>query len=358
MNLSKKQVFIASIILVFLFSSHLYAKDAHFKNLRLGITYSPIQSRYLGQDQKQAYLDVLNMGFDIIRLGAYWKDIEKEKDEYDFSNLDWQISQAKKKRIPVILTVGMKAPRWPEYFIPEWVLKEVTLPAGSDVSKSDYLKRRTLIFIRKVLEHYNNERAICYWQVENEPLNHMGEKSWYIGNDFLKEEISLVRKMDKRNRPIIVNLATYPNKFLRYLNRLLSPNNPIQEAIELCDILGLNVYPVVGHSCLGFDFRFRTHARERKEYLKGIINHAKAKGKTVWVTELQAEPWEPGKLVHVEKDSPTTSSPQSYKLYVDELESLGIETILLWGAEYWYFRRTCHLDNLWWETALKLLNKK
>jgi hypothetical protein len=328
----------------------LFAEPVH-----IGTTYSPLQSEYFGLDWKKTYLAVLEEGFDIIRLGAYWNEIEKEEDIYDFSALDWQIREARKKGVPVILTVGMKAPRWPEYFIPDWILKKARLPFGADISKNEFLRKRTLKFIRRVVNHYKDESIIHYWQVENEPLNRIGEKYWFIGAGFLKQEVELVRSLDEKKRPILLTAATYPNRFLRSIARLSVLHDPIKESLEICDVLGLNVYPIVGHRFWRMDFYFRTTREERDKYFSKILFLIKSKKKEAWIVELQAEPWEPGQLVHKGKERPPTGLPKQTQESFQEFRSLGVSTILLWGAEYWHYRETRHKDTEWREMIRSLI---
>jgi len=321
---------------------------------RIGTSYSPIQSVYLGLDWKKTYLDVLDAGFDIIRLGSYWNEIERVEGVYDFSALDWQIKEASLRGIPVVLTVGMKAPRWPEFFLPEWLLKQVKLPARKDVSKNKTVRIQTLRFIEKVVTRYLDESIISVWQVENEALNRIGEKSWYIGTEFLTEEVKLVRKLDGGKRPILVTAATYPNKFLRVLAKIFSCANPVEQCINIGDIIGINVYPTIGYKFFGRKFYFKTHKKERIKYFSSVTDYIEENGKEVWVTELQAEPWEPGHLVYKEKKVPLTADPKETEQFFRELEEIGIKTIFLWGVEYWRFREWAHDDKEWEELFLKL----
>ncbi|MBL7157866.1 MAG: beta-galactosidase [Candidatus Omnitrophica bacterium] len=314
---------------------------------RIGTTYSRVQSEYHDQDWKKVYISILDMGISIIRLGAYWNRIEEKEGRYNFESLDWQIKEAKKRNIPVILTVGMKAPRWPEYFIPDRILEKIQLKFGQDVSKNDYLRKETLEFVKKVVSRYKNEHIICCWQVENEPLDKAGASKWWIGPAFLKEEVDLVRALDANKRPVMINIATYPNKILRFLNEITRPADAAGEAMKLADILGLNIYPVVGHEMRGLKFYFRTSPEERIEYFSTIIQNAKEQGKDAWVTELQAEPWEPGQVVHKGEEDPLTVNPSLVAEYLDEVLSLGIDTVLLWGAEYWFFRKARYGDTRW-----------
>ncbi|MGD2279036.1 MAG: beta-galactosidase [Candidatus Omnitrophota bacterium] len=328
------------------------------EDLRIGTTFSPVQSKYLDMDWKETYLSILDSGFDLIRLGAYWKEIEKEEDVYDFSDLDWQVREARKKGIPVILTVGMKAPRWPEYFIPEWVAEKISLRFGADVSENGYLRERTLKFIRKVVNHYNEEPIIRCWQVENEPLNRMGEKYWIIGKDFLEEEVRLARKLDAAKRPVLLTAATYPNKFLRFARRFTVKDDPIVGCLELCDIMGLNVYPVVGQKFWALEFYVRTGRKEREAYFSRLLKMVKDKNKEAWIVEFQAEPWEPGELVYKEKEPPPTGRPDLFRQNIEEFKKLGFDTILLWGAEYWLYREKRHGITTWSDVVNDLLRTK
>ena len=80
--------------------------------------------------------------------------------------------------------------------------------------------------------------------------------------------------------------------------------------------------------------------------------------KKVWVTELQAEPWEPGELVHKEVTEPVSTWPNMMSVSLHEMRSLGIDTLLLWGAEYWIYRKNRYKDKGWWVTATNLLTPK
>lgn len=320
-----------------------------------GVTFSQVQCEYLGMDWKDVYLKTLEIDPGIIRLGAYWSRIEKEQGKYDFSELDWQIQKAKARNIKIVLTVGMKAPRWPEFFIPSWVKSNVKF--GKDVTDREEIKGHTLKFIEETVSRYSDEPAIEYWQVENEPLNRAGPKEWWIGKDFLKEEIALVKKVDHGKRPVIVNVATYPNKFLRFLSRIAYSRDPLQEAIQAADIVGINVYPAVGHTIGELKMCFWSTSKERKSYFTKIINNVRGNGKEIWITELQAEPWEPGQLVHQGEKS-RTCWPQGFALSFFELRSYGIDKIFLWGAEYWFFRIERYNDHAWLDAALDLIGKQ
>ena len=326
--------------------------------VQIGTTYSHKQCTYFGLDWKKVYLATLDLKFDLIRLGAYWDEVEPSEGQEEFEQLDWQIQQARARAIPVMLTVGMKAPRWPEYFIPPWVLKQVRVRKGAEVSAHARVRTHTLRFVERVVTRYRHDPIIQWWQVENEPFDRAGPAHWRIGREFVEQEVALVRALDDRRRPVVLNAATHPHGFLRFLARFFSREDPVTEALRLGDLLGLNVYLVIGHQWRWKTSYYRTQPAQRLRYLSRVRERAARAGKPVWVTELQAEPWEPGHLVYRERAEPLTSSPAMLPVYVKELRSLEIPTILLWGVEYWYFRKVHYDDPAWWETVSDLLRRR
>ncbi|MCF7907465.1 MAG: beta-galactosidase [Candidatus Omnitrophica bacterium] len=338
----KRAVKFALFIFLLIIPQKTYAEE-----VKVGVTFSQVQCEYLDLNWRKIYKKTMALDLDVIRLGAYWSRIEKSRDKFDFSELDWQIQQAKENNIPVLLTVGMKAPRWPEYFIPAWLMKDLSFRFGSAVSDRKIIKERSLLFIRRVVERYKKEAIIVAWQVENEPLNRAGPKDWRIRNDFLQEEIDLVEKLDTRSRPIVINAMTYLNRILRFFNRLIYTKNPVYQIIDIADIPAFNIYSTIGHKLIGQKICFLTVPQKRLKYLKRFVDYAKAQDKTVWVTELQAEPWEPGELVHIRKEAAITCRAEDFPVSFGELEYLGVDTVFFWGVEYWFYRMQYYKDKSW-----------
>src|SRR5687767_14817772 len=91
------------------------------RSIALGFTFSQRQTEYLTLQWDDVFDAALDLSPTIIRLGAYWDEIEPYEGVYDWSTLDAQLDRADERDLDVILTVGMKAPRWPEYFLPSWL---------------------------------------------------------------------------------------------------------------------------------------------------------------------------------------------------------------------------------------------
>ena len=334
------------------------AGEAAAGPVRIGTTFSDRQCRYLQIDPHKTLQETLKAKFDFIRLAAYWDDLEPQEGVYDFTSLDWQIIEAASSGTPIVLTVGMKAPRWPEFFIPSWALSRLRLRKGRDVSQEAYLRERTLRFMEAVVERYKHESMIRYWQVENEPMDRVDPEFWWIGADFVEQEVALVRRLDPQHRPILLTTVTYPNALLRNFMHLFVKHDSINESLRLGDLLGVNVYPVVGHRWFLKTSYYWTTPEERRVYLTSILKQPRRGDKPVWVTELQAEPWEPKQLVYTASPTPPTGDPALLANTIEELRALGIDTVSLWGAEYWQFRRVRYHDDAWWNEVCRLLRQE
>src|SRR5689334_20584044 len=87
----------------------------------LGATFSHRHLKYLNLDIDTSLMKFKKIGLKWMRVCCYWSDIEEEESKFDFSEIDKIIRFCEKNNIKVIMTIGMKAPRWPEYYLPNWV---------------------------------------------------------------------------------------------------------------------------------------------------------------------------------------------------------------------------------------------
>ena len=273
-----------------------------------GITYTPRQAKWLDLDTEKTFAELLEWGFDVIRLGCYWNEIEKEKGVYDFTEIEKLLKQCEEKAQNVVLTVGMKAARWPEYYFPEWM----------EAPRPDTVEKEVLAFVDMCIKKLKKYACITHWQVENEPLDPSGPNHWQISDGLLEKEVTLVRSLD--NRPIIINVW----------GNLLTKRDCFKKAENLADIVGINLYYKTP-----FWRRLYIGPRDSQFVLKREIKKC---SKPVWITELQAEPWErSGK--DFRSDSPESISPPLLRKNIEKAVTLGAEAILLWGCEYWVFQK-------------------
>ncbi len=313
-------------ILFLLSRGYIYNKD----DLEYGLTFSHKQAISLGLDWKEAYLAILDdLGVKKLRLAAYWDVIEAEKGYYDWDYLDWQIAEAEKRGVEIILAVGGRLPRWPECHFPEWV------KTRNKTQRQDAI----LDYLKKTVEHYKNEKSIVYWQVENEPfLPNFGECP-PLDPSFLDKEANLIRSLD--NRSIMMTDSGELSFWV--------------PAAKRADIFGTTMY-------------LDTYSKKLDSYIHYPIepgffrfkrNIAKlfAKPNKWIVIELQAEPWGPIPFQYLSsREREITMDLEKFIKIIEFSRKTGFREFYLWGAEWWYWEKKSFGNNDLWSEAKKLFN--
>ena len=293
-----------------------------------GVTFSGKFSRDLGLNSKENLSAILDgLGVDRIRLIAYWNEIEKEKNIFDFSDLDWQIDEVSKRNVKIILTIGMKVPRWPECHIPNW---------AQTLSKEEREKELKL-YLAEIIKQYKNNKAIKIWQVENEPFFPFGECP-ERGRNFLFNEISLVKSLDN-SRPILVTDSGELGLWLY--------------AAKAGDIFGTTMYRRVYNEYFGqvnyplppASFIFK------EKVIRFLIRN---RDKKFIVSELAAEPWMAKQIYETSPEEQLKSFDLDFfEDTISYAESTGFNDYYLWGAEWWYYLKVNGYPEIW-EEAKKL----
>lgn len=175
--------------------------------------------KYLDLDIEKGLEELFSLRMDIVRLGLYWNEIEKSKRKFDFNKISQILEMFETTNREVVLTVGMKAPRWPEFYLPTW-LKD---------KKPEDIKDETLNFVENCVKRLKGYSCIKYWQIENEPLDPSGPKKLIVPYEILKEEVDLVRSLDKRR--ILINL--WGNEFTK--------RNFYPVIADLANIIGIDI---------------------------------------------------------------------------------------------------------------------
>jgi Beta-galactosidase len=314
---------------------------------KLGTTFSQLQCAYLGLDYQEAFEHICSLGFDFIRLCSYWNEIEWQHNEFDFTVLDFLLDTATKRAVDVVLTVGMKAPRWPEFHLPDWI------KASSETGRTDQpldtdpaLANWTLRFVQKVVEHTKQCPCIKYWQVENEPFNRLEIAAGrFLSYSFVQREITLTQALSLPHQHILLTNG---------INLVPVNSGPdeqaFRESLELADAVGINVYTKIGIAPASYLTPSPGYWRQLADWR----NRLHQSGKEAWVTEVQAEPWEYNELVAIDHPASPSSSPQSTTHLARTLTQIGYSTTLLWGCEYWYWqKKKGHND--WWTAMYQLI---
>lgn len=293
------------------------------KRVTYGASFNTPYALELGLDPREVFTAILDeLGVRHLRLAAHWNMVEPKNNSYDFSELDFQLSEAKKRGADVIFAVGRRLPRWPECHVPEW---------ASTLSWEEQ-KEEIRSYITEVIARYKDHPNITYWQVENEPYltvfarEHCGE----LDEEFLKEEVELVRSLDS-SRPILVtdsgNLGTWSGAWQRG------------------DAFGTSVYVYFWNPELG---QFRTILPPSFYRVKENLMSLFLGKKPTFLIELSVEPWllEPVTDVSIE----TQYSRMDIKKFEEILayaEETRYDTQYLWGAEWWYWLKGNGHPEMW-----------
>ncbi|MFA5228224.1 MAG: hypothetical protein WC446_00415 [Candidatus Paceibacterota bacterium] len=300
------------------------------EDTKWGVNFSLKQTEFLGIDDKQTYLALIeDLGFKKIKISVHWDLIEKEFEKYDFSLLDWQIQKAKENNAEVILAIGMKTPRWPECHIPKW---------AEGLEKKDQ-QSSIVNLIEAIASRYKNEKTVVAWQIENEFFLNFGKCPWK-DEDFFKEEIKTIRMVDK-NRPVIIT-DSGELSFWIASSKLDS------------DILGVTTYKKVWQTNIKkyISYILPPIFYERRANLIKIIFDKEVIG-----TELQAEPWCANSIMNSSlEEQAKTMDLEQFKKNVNFAKKTGIKEFYFWGGEWWYYMLTKHGDDKIWNEVKNMLN--
>jgi hypothetical protein len=306
--------------------------------MTLGASFSHRHLSFLRINPSKALKAYKSLELKWIRLGCYWDEIEENENNFSFEKLDPLIDYCNKNKIKVLLTVGMKAPRHPEYYFPDWVDSKANFKKLSKIKTNNKkLLESTLNYIEAAIKHYKNNFDVNVWQVENEPLDPSGPNWLRIDYDFLKKEAELVRSLTPEKK-VLINI--WGNE--------LGKRKLYKKAIRLADIIGLDIYLKHAFSLKGKFIKY-IGPIDSKRNIKKIVEEIKKAGKSVWLTELQAEPWEQGEIV-TSKIDPPSFPPEQFEKNLEYAGELDPKVTLLWGFEFWYMRKLKG-DPRYWNAA-------
>jgi hypothetical protein len=295
----------------------------------LGISFSSTYATSLGLNWRQTYLTLLDeLGVKYVRLGSYWDISMPERDVYDYEELDWMIQQAESRGVHVVLTLGMRQPRWPECHIPQW---------AQELEREEF-DQELLNFVEKTVMRYKEYESVEVWQVENEPLLASFGECPFTDKKLLEKEIELVRSLD--TRPILVTASGELSTWRREAN--------------LGDYFGSTLYRKVWVDSFGvkgfwsYWFIPSSWYRIKAFVMTGGVDR-------FWIAELQAEPWFNNHPLDTSlEDQYESLSPQQLKENIAYAVAVNPRRIYLWGAEWWVYTRNELETTAIWEVVSDL----
>lgn len=316
-------IIIALLVLLVGVSLVLLARKPVPSAVSYGISYNVPYVLELDLDPDEVFNAFLNdLGARNLRMSAHWNLVEPKKDDYDFSWMDTHIEMAEEAEAEVIFGVGRRLPRWPECHIPVWA-RNLTW---------EEKKQEIREYITAVVERYKDSPAITHWQVENEPYlevfakEHCGE----LDEDFLREEIELVRSLDP-DRPILVtdsgNLGTW------------------RGAYKHGDSFGTSVYVYFWNPELG---QFKTVLPPWFYRVKENLMSLFYGEKETFLIELSLEPWllEPVADVPIETQY-TRMNAEKFDEIIEYAKETRYSKQYLWGGEWWFWLKEQEQDEMW-----------
>jgi hypothetical protein len=316
-----KKIIFAILISLLIFFFYLFVgKAPQAEKIEWGVVFSQKHSQLLGLDWEENYLAILDdLKAKNLKIITHWDLIEQKENEFHFEDLDWQIKEAEKRNAKIILVIGMKTGRWPECHIPKWL----------DV-RSSMLEKELLEYLKALVERYKNSKVIWVWQVENEPFFPFGECP-KIRKDLVRKEIELVKSLD--SRPVIF---TDSGEFSFWVN-----------AAKFGDIVGTTLHRKVYFKEIKkyITYPFPPVYYWRKAKLIDFFFHKK-----VIITELQAEPWCKNLIYNCPlEEQKITMDSEQFKKNIDFVKNTGMDTIYLWGGEWWYWMKKQGKPEIWEE---------
>jgi hypothetical protein len=299
------------------------------RDVTLGVTFSSRYAEDLGLDWKEAYKATLDeIGVKKVRLPVYWDRVESRPGEYDFSDIDWQLEEARRRNVEVVLAVGQKVPRWPECFIPEWA------QGSDDVRRSALLK-----LVAHAVKRYQNHSEIVMWQVENEPFLKFGVCPPFEVM-LLEQEIALVKQVDP-SRPVLVTDSGELSLWV--------------PAARRGDVFGTTMYRDIWKEGIGHvTYPLGPNFFLTKAFLVRLLTDQRH----LIVIELQAEPWASGWVGHVSLEEQfQTMNEHRLRENVEYARRVGFPEIYLWGVEWWYWLKEKKDYPAVWEEAKRLFEE-
>lgn len=310
-----------------------------------GFSFSPETSLWADRDPvHDLTLLLLETQPDLVRLPVYWEDVQPTPGKLDFSSVDALLkavvyyNRSTHHHTRVVLTVGARNFLFPELHEPDWAGPREQ-PYLDDAQSGDAYRA----YFDASIVRYRNSRLLYAWQVENEPLDQVGNDETgtdQISASQLAWEVGEVHRLDPLHQAVV---TTYNglNVYVDLLDLYVPPallgttyNGHPQAALNSADVLGLDLY-VDGPNV---PYRHLTTVYVREQWKQQLLHfwagRASKEGKSLWLAEMQAQPWQ---------DS-NTFKPKDLLASAVDYRQENLAVVLLWGVETW-------LDDPAWMSA-------
>jgi hypothetical protein len=350
-----------TLAILWLFVALSWPHQEPLHNPQLGINFSCRQAEYLllevpggpyidrsRPDRPQWCAQTLGVilrgtGARDVRLSVEWATVEPQPGVYDFRVIDAMLAEAQRDGARVLLTVGVKAQRSPEFYIPDWVLDHTDLAPGSVISDDPYLHDQAIAMVRAVVGHTASSPAIDSWEAGNEPYVASNRSNgWTLSRQFVQEVVAAIHANDPQARPVVINQAQH-----------FVFNRRWQHALADGDVLAASIYPFRNYDIFGHNVVVPIlELGPLTPNYAAQGRAAKADGKPFWITEMQAEPWTDTDIRLITPAHPSPNlTHENFARSIGYARRTGASRVYLWGAEWWYYGLIHNHDASWWDQA-------
>jgi hypothetical protein len=303
----------------------------------VGFSYSPQVSSSANSDAAQDLAILLaETQPDLVRLPIYWELVQPTPESLDFSSVDELLdvvdahNTLTERPTRVVLTLGARNFLYPELHQPAWADPREQ-PHLNDVQSGSLYRT---YFDESVLR-YRSSPLLYAWQVENEPLDYVTNEltgADQITLTQLSWEVSEVHELDPVHKVGVTTFDgwnVYIDLLQIYAPLVLAglgayPSGHPDEALQLGDALGLDLYidqPSTPYRFTGPDLR----SVWKQQAVGFWADRARAQGKDLWLTEVQAQPW----------NGTTGFEPANLLASAVAYRQEPVQVVLLWGVDTW-----------------------
>ena len=298
----------------------------------IGVSFSQVQAERYHIDWRQNYSALLDdLGFKHLRIAAYWDRTEPSQGQYDFSETDWMIEQAKAHDAKVTLAIGQKLIRYPECHYPGWL----------DKNNASQVREQIDPYLTAVVNRYKDNPTVEAWQLENEfLLRSFGDcPDQNLTSSQLTHELSIVRQNDQTNRPIVLTQSD------QFGFPFIGP---------FADIFGFSMYRNFWNTQLQ-RYLYYPQTGNYNWFKAAWVNFLT--GQEIKIHELQAEAWGPVGNENLSfEEASKTMNPTLFQDNLAYARATHIKSFDLWGAEWWYALKTQGHPEMW-QTVQSELHK-
>lgn len=315
------------------------------QDLELGVTLSCPRARWLGLDCDQVLIEALDvLGVRRFRLPLYWSEAEPTPGVYRFDTLLGQLDQLQARGATAVIAVGMKAPRYPEFWFPQWLKQSASIPEHGYPEDVPEVRAALLPYLDAAVRRLSGHPAVEAFQIENEPFvyyrGHANHR--HLRRSFVEQELAVVRAADNGAHRVVISHASW----------FRSDPTP-GWILDHADVVAQSVYTKRQRGPWPWLYLFPYQIGPFAPDLPGQAQAAARRGKELWIGELQAEPYEMSTVDprRTPANELKSYSPAWLERNIRLARRSGATRAYLWGIEWWAYTRDRRGDPALWQAA-------